>query len=101
MRKVKKIKVNIDSEGRLYLPTEVRKELGDTLTLKKTPEGYLLSSKQYVAVEELRKIITSKPHRTGKPKLATPEEMKSIWDPTKDRHPLLNKLCCKKLETTN
>ena len=78
---MKKIKLKIDSEGRLYLPTEIRKELGDTLTLKKTPEGYLLSSKQYVAVEELRKIITSKHRRTGKPTLATPEEIKSIWNP--------------------
>ena len=79
MRKVKKIKVNLDAEGRLQLPPEIRKELGNNLTLKKTPEGYTLSSKGYLANEELRKIINSKHHRTGKPKLATPEEMKSIW----------------------
>ena len=35
MRKVKKIKVNIDAEGRLQLPPEIRKELGNNLTLKK------------------------------------------------------------------
>ena len=79
MGKVKKIKVNIDAEGKLTLPPEIRKELGDTLTLKKTPKGYLLTSKGYIANEELRKIINSKHRRTGKPKLATPEEMKSIW----------------------
>ncbi len=83
MGKVKKIKVKIDSEGRLYLPAEIGTELGSTVTLKKVPEGYLLSSKQFVALEEFRKVITSKHRRTGKPKLATPEEMKSIWDPTK------------------
>ncbi len=77
--KVKKITIKKDSEGRFYLPAKIRKELGDTLTLKKTPEGYLLTSKQYVANEELRKVITSKHRRTGKPRLATPEEMKSIW----------------------
>jgi hypothetical protein len=78
--KVKKITIKKDSEGSFYLPAKIRKELGgDTLTLKKTTEGYLLTSKQYVANEELQKIITSKHRRTGKPKLATLEEMKSIW----------------------
>ena len=77
---MKKITIKKDSEGRFYLPAKIRKELGNTLTLKKTTEGYLLTSKQYIANEELRKIITSKHHRTGKPKLATPEEMKSIWE---------------------
>jgi hypothetical protein len=82
VRKVKKTKVNIDAEGRLQLPPEIRKELGTNLTLKKTPEGYILSSKRYVANKELRKIINSEHHRTGKPKLATPKEMKSIWKTT-------------------
>jgi DNA-binding transcriptional regulator/RsmH inhibitor MraZ len=80
VRKVKKTKVNIDAEGRLQLPPEIRKELGTNLTLKKTPEGYILSSKRYVANEALRKIINSKHRRTDKPKFATPEEMKSIWN---------------------
>lgn len=79
---MKKIRVNLDSEGRLTLPKEIRKELGENLTLTKTPNGYLLTSKGYIANEELRKIITSKHRRTGKPKLATPEEMKSIWKTT-------------------
>jgi hypothetical protein len=53
-------------------------------TLKKTPEGYLLiSSKKEDFLEEFRKVITSPHRRTGKPTNASPEEMKSIWDPTK------------------
>jgi DNA-binding transcriptional regulator/RsmH inhibitor MraZ len=76
---MKNIKVNIDDEGRLQLPSEIRKELGNNLTLKKTQEGYILSSKGYVTNEALRKIINSKHRRTGKPQFATPKEMKSIW----------------------
>ncbi len=75
--------VKIDSEGRIILPQQVQKELGNTITLKKTPKGYLLTSKQYVANEKLRKLLNSPIRRTGTPHLATPEEMKSIWDPTK------------------
>lgn len=80
---MKEIRVKIDSKGRLYLPINIRKELGVNLTLKKMPEGYLLSSKQYVAVGELRKIISSKHRRTGKPENWSPEKMKSIWSKTK------------------
>jgi len=75
-----KLRVDIDAEGKLQLPAEARKELSDKVSLKKIPEGYLLSSKQYAAIEELRKVITSKHKRTGKPKLATPEEIKTIWE---------------------
>ncbi|XHH10172.1 MAG: hypothetical protein ACFCUE_05960 [Candidatus Bathyarchaeia archaeon] len=75
-----KLRVEIDAEGKLQLPEEARKELGDKVTLRKTPKGYLLSSKQYATIEELRKVITSKHKRTDKPKLATPKEMKSIWE---------------------
>ena len=71
---MKKIKDKIDSEGRMYLPIEIRKELGDTITIKKTPKGYLLTSKQYVANEELRKIINSKHRRTGKPENWSPRK---------------------------
>ena len=82
MGKAKKITIKKDTEGRFYLPAKIRKELGNTLTLKKTPKGYLLTSKQYVANEELRKIITSKHHRTGKPENWSPEKMKCIWGKT-------------------
>jgi AbrB family looped-hinge helix DNA binding protein len=46
-----KVKVKIDSKGRMHIPAKIRQELGDTITIKKTPEGYLLTSKQYVANE--------------------------------------------------
>jgi bifunctional DNA-binding transcriptional regulator/antitoxin component of YhaV-PrlF toxin-antitoxin module len=78
----KEIAVKIDSKGRFYLPPTIRKQLGKHPTLKKTPKGYLLiSSKQEDFLEELRKIINSSHRRTGKPTLASTEEMKSIWEP--------------------
>jgi bifunctional DNA-binding transcriptional regulator/antitoxin component of YhaV-PrlF toxin-antitoxin module len=84
MGNMKEITLKIDSEGRLLLPPAVRKQLGDHPTLQKTKAGYLIiSSKQNDFLEEFRKLITSPHRRTGKPTLASPEEMKSIWDPTK------------------
>ena len=78
---MKDITVKIDSEGRMYLPPAIRKQLGN-ITLKKTKEGYLIiSSKQEDFLDEFRKVITSKHRRTGKPTLASPEKMKSIWEP--------------------
>jgi hypothetical protein len=38
-----------------------------------------LPNKHEEFLEEFKKLITSEPKRKGKPKLATPEEMKSIW----------------------
>jgi len=64
--KVEQINLKIDSKGRLYIPAEIRKEIGDTATLKKTSE-------------EFRKVITSEPRRTGQPECCSPEKMKSIW----------------------
>jgi bifunctional DNA-binding transcriptional regulator/antitoxin component of YhaV-PrlF toxin-antitoxin module len=82
MIKVKDITVKIDSEGRMYLPPAVKRQLGKHPTIKKTKEGYLIvSSKQEDFLEEFRKVITSPHRRTGKPTLASPEEMKSIWEP--------------------
>ena len=52
---MKQVSVKIDSKGRFYLPAEIRKELGSKVILKKNPQGYLITSKQYVAVEDLRK----------------------------------------------
>ncbi len=74
------LSVKIDSKGRLCIPAEIREEIGDTAILKKTPEGYLLiPGIREDFLEEFKKLITSEPERKGKPKLATPEEMKSVW----------------------
>ena len=83
MGKAKEITVKIDSKDRMYLPPVIRRQLGKHPTIKKTKEGYLLiSSRKEDFLEEFKKIINSKPHRrTGKPMNATPEVMKSIWEP--------------------
>jgi bifunctional DNA-binding transcriptional regulator/antitoxin component of YhaV-PrlF toxin-antitoxin module len=78
--KVEQINLKIDSKGRLYIPAEIRKEIGDTATLKKTSEGYLIiPGKREEFLEEFRKVITSEPRRTGQPECCSPEKMKSIW----------------------
>ncbi|MGD0203435.1 MAG: MraZ N-terminal domain-containing protein [Candidatus Bathyarchaeia archaeon] len=80
MEEQEQFTVKIDSKGRICIPAEIREEIGDTATLKKTPKGYLIvPGKQEDFREEFIKLITSEPKRKGKPKLATPEEMKSVW----------------------
>ncbi|MFB3889437.1 MAG: hypothetical protein ACE14S_08090 [Candidatus Bathyarchaeia archaeon] len=73
------VRVKIDSEGRLQLPKKVRKQLGDTVVLKETPEGYLMLPEKTFVVEEFKKLINSEPRRTGKPEFWSPQEMKAIW----------------------
>ena len=75
--------VKIDSKGRICIPVEIREQMGNFVTLKKIPEGFLLlPGKPQDAVEDLRKIINSKHRRTGKPENWSPEKMKSIWSKT-------------------
>lgn len=77
------ITLKIDSKGRLCIPAEIREEIGDTATLKKTSEGYLIiPGKQENFLNEFQKVIKSKHKRTGKPENWSPEKMKSIWSPT-------------------
>jgi hypothetical protein len=83
VKEIEQFTVKIDPEGKILLPKQVQNALGNTLTLKKTAKGYILTSKQYIANEKLKKIITGTHRRTGKPHNATPKEIKSIWDPTK------------------
>jgi AbrB family looped-hinge helix DNA binding protein len=75
--------VKIDSKGRLCIPAEIREEIGDTAKIKKTSDGnfLLIPSKREDFLEEFKKLITSEPKLKGKrkPRLATPEEMKSVW----------------------
>ena len=74
------VALRVDSRGRICLPAEIRKELGNVVTLKKTSKGYLLTpDRQTKFLEEFRKVITRKPRRTGKPTFPSPEKMKSIW----------------------
>jgi DNA-binding transcriptional regulator/RsmH inhibitor MraZ len=74
------VNLKIDSKGRMCIPAEIREQIGDTVTLKKTPKGFLIvPGKREDFLEEFKKLITSEPKRKGKPKLATPEEMKSVW----------------------
>jgi bifunctional DNA-binding transcriptional regulator/antitoxin component of YhaV-PrlF toxin-antitoxin module len=74
------VTVKIDSKGRMCIPVEMREEIGVTATLKKTPQGFLIiPGKREDFLEEFKKLITSEPKLKGKPKLATPEEMKSVW----------------------
>ncbi len=74
------VNLKIDSKGRMCIPAEIREQIGDTATLKKTPQGFLIvPGKREDFLEEFKKLITSEPKRKGKPKLATSEEMKSVW----------------------
>lgn len=74
------IHLKVDSKGRLCIPSQIREEIGETAILKKTSEGYLIiPGKPANFLEEFKKVISSEPKRTGKPKLVSPEEMKSIW----------------------
>jgi len=77
------ITLKIDSKGRLCIPAEIREEIGDTATLKKTPEGYLiLPGKRADFLKEFQRVITSKHQRTGKPENWSPKKMKTIWSQT-------------------
>ncbi len=80
MELVEQVNVKVDSKGRICIPAEIRKEIGETATIKRVTEGFLLvPGKKEDAVEKLRKIINSKRKRTGKPENWSPEKMKSIW----------------------
>ncbi|MGD6933209.1 MAG: MraZ N-terminal domain-containing protein [Candidatus Bathyarchaeia archaeon] len=74
------ITLKIDSKGRLCIPKEFREEIGEAAIMKKTPQGFLIvPGKQENFIEAFNKTILSEPKRKGKPKLATPEEMKTGW----------------------
>jgi bifunctional DNA-binding transcriptional regulator/antitoxin component of YhaV-PrlF toxin-antitoxin module len=80
MKQQEQFTVKMDSKGRICIPAEIREQIGDAATIKKTPKGYLLiPGNREDFREEFIKLITSEPKRKGKPKLATPEEMKSVW----------------------
>jgi bifunctional DNA-binding transcriptional regulator/antitoxin component of YhaV-PrlF toxin-antitoxin module len=81
--KMEQVHLKIDSKGRLCIPQKIREKIGNTATLKQTPEGFLIvPGKPTSFQEEFRKAISSEPKRKAKPKLITPKEMKSIWKTT-------------------
>ena len=72
--------LKIDSKGRLYIPADIREQIGDIVMLKKTSEGFLIVlGKPKNFMEEFRKVITSEPPRMGKPENWPPSKMKSVW----------------------
>jgi DNA-binding transcriptional regulator/RsmH inhibitor MraZ len=80
---LEQVQLKIDSKGRLCISPQLRQQLGDTVILKKTPEGYLIiPGKQTNFLDEFKKIIVSEPKRTGKPENWSPEKMKEIWGST-------------------
>jgi bifunctional DNA-binding transcriptional regulator/antitoxin component of YhaV-PrlF toxin-antitoxin module len=81
--KLEQTHLKIDSKGRLCIPPEIREQIGDIAILKKTPEGYLIvPGKPVNIIEEFRQVISVEPKRKGKPKLISPQEMKSMWKAT-------------------
>jgi bifunctional DNA-binding transcriptional regulator/antitoxin component of YhaV-PrlF toxin-antitoxin module len=80
MESSEQVTVKLDSKGRICIPAGIREEIGEIVTLKRTPEGFLIvPGKKEDATEKLRRIINSKHERTGKPENWSPEKMKSIW----------------------
>jgi DNA-binding transcriptional regulator/RsmH inhibitor MraZ len=78
--KLRETQLKIDSKGRLCIPREVREQIGDTATLKKTNEGFLIVPGQHRSfLDEFRKVISSEPSRTGEPENWSPSKMKAIW----------------------
>jgi bifunctional DNA-binding transcriptional regulator/antitoxin component of YhaV-PrlF toxin-antitoxin module len=78
--KTDEVHLKIDSKGRLCMPAEVREQIGDTVLLKKTSEGFLIvPGKPKNFLEEFRKVISSEPPRTGKPENWPPSKMKALW----------------------
>ncbi|MBS7635245.1 MraZ N-terminal domain containing protein [Candidatus Bathyarchaeota archaeon] len=74
------VHLKIDSKGRLYVPADIREQIGDTVVLKKTNEGFLIvPDKPRNFMEGFRKVITSEPPRIGKPENWPPSKMKAVW----------------------
>jgi len=81
--KLDETQLKIDSKGRLYIPPEIREQIGDTAILKKTDEGFLIVPGQpRNFLDEFCKVIVSEPPRTGKPENWPPSKMKGIWSTT-------------------
>jgi AbrB family looped-hinge helix DNA binding protein len=73
---MEEVELRVDSKGRIRIPAEIRNRFGDLVVLRKTAEGYLLVP----FLDDFKKVVSSKPRRTGKPEFWSPEQMKSIWE---------------------
>ncbi|MFQ6094860.1 MAG: AbrB/MazE/SpoVT family DNA-binding domain-containing protein [Candidatus Bathyarchaeia archaeon] len=74
------LRLKVDSKGRICIPLELRKEIGDVVILRRTPEGFIIvPGKPVDFIEEFRKTVTSEPPRTGKPENWPPSRMKAMW----------------------
>jgi len=72
--------VRMDSKGRIIIPAEFRNSMTEVVTLMPTEEGMLIAKTKPSSFEEqFRKVISSKPKRTGIPENWPPRRMKRIW----------------------
>ena len=76
---MEQVTIKVDAKGRICIPAEIREEIGAVATIKKTKDGYLIVPGGHDFLEDFQKLISSEPKRKGKPKLASPKEMKSTW----------------------
>lgn len=73
----------IDEKGRVVVPLEIRKDLsikeGTVLEIKRKRNEIIIKPAR-MKKKNLMNLCGLKPKRTGKPKWATPKEIKSIWE---------------------
>ncbi len=75
------VQLKVDSKGRICLPAEIRDEIGDVVTAKRTSKGILIQKgEKSDFLDEFKRVISSEPTRTGKPENPSPEKMKAIWE---------------------
>jgi len=80
---LEQLTLKVDAKGRICIPADIREQIGNTATLRKTAEGYLLlPGKQKDIFQELKQKITSEHKRTGTPENWSPEKIKKIWSKT-------------------
>ncbi|NOR77824.1 MAG: hypothetical protein GQ523_05240 [Methanophagales archaeon] len=70
----------VDTDGRIEIPESIRKKWeikeGTVISIEEKDSEILLKLKKRVSLKDLCGLS---PKRTGKPKWATAEEIKSIW----------------------
>ena len=74
----------IDSKGRILLPPALRSELdlepGDSVSLKKTRSGVIVTpARKADYLSRFKQLIETPPSRLGRPQNWDPSRMKKIW----------------------